>query len=203
MSKHKRRTLNAKHGFVLDMPIHSVDEKLAYQAWNGMIKRVHSTRELKKFPTYKGCSICVEWKKFSKFFAWHKKNHRHGFHLDKDIMYAGNKKYSPKRCRYVPARINTLFLDSGSIRGKYPQGVHLYRKSGTFIARVRLCDGSRNKLALGAYKTVREASKAYQKAKAEVIIRVAKEEYRDGNISKEICDRLIQRALKRNFVKKP
>jgi hypothetical protein len=43
--------------------------------------------------------------------------------LDKDILYKGNKIYSPDTCVFVPQEINALFVKNDANRGDLPIGV--------------------------------------------------------------------------------
>lgn len=83
--------------------------KKSYIAWRAMMTRCYSYAYKSKYPTYTGCSVCEEWKRFSEFEKWYNKNHIENTHLDKDIIYEDNKIYSPKTCCFVPNEINALF----------------------------------------------------------------------------------------------
>ena len=85
-----------------------------------------------------------------------------GEHLDKDFLGDG-KLYSPKTCYFVPAWLNSLFNDSGSIRGNLPQGVSLHKLVGKYQAQIKIkC----KVVSLGYFDTPEEASAVYLKAKA-------------------------------------
>lgn len=41
-----------------------------YTTWASMLYRCYDQKELKRKPNYKGCSVCDDWKYFSKFKTW-------------------------------------------------------------------------------------------------------------------------------------
>lgn len=42
----------------------------ANQIWSDIIRRCYTKEMQDRFPTYKGCTICEEWKYFSNFKRW-------------------------------------------------------------------------------------------------------------------------------------
>lgn len=144
-----------------------------YSSWAAMITRCYSDNHKKRCPTYKGCTVAEEWHLFSNFRAWMIKQDWYGKQLDKDILVPGNKIYSPATCIFVSPFINSLLGDSKAIRGKYPQGVTWHNQHGRFRATIKLIGKSKH---VGYFDTPGEASKAYKKAKANEIIRVAGEQ---------------------------
>lgn len=80
------------------------ERTVAYERWRGMISRCTDVKYQERFPTYKGCSVCDEWRNFQNFAKWHEEHYPSdggSYHLDKDIKVAGNKVYSPTTCMYV------------------------------------------------------------------------------------------------------
>lgn len=78
----------------LDHPL-SKKEMKSYYVWASMIRRCYDENELKKRPSYTGCSVCDEWLLFSNFKQWFDENYVDGYQLDKDIIVSKNKIYSP------------------------------------------------------------------------------------------------------------
>ena len=111
------------------------------------------------------------------------------FAIDKDILYKGNKLYSPSKCCLVPQRVNNLLLKSNAIRGNLPIGVHFHQVNGTYIAQ---CGGHGNGRYLGSYDTPIEAFNAYKKDKEREIKEIARIEYDKGTITKQCYDALMQ-----------
>ena len=79
-----------------------------YQVWRGMLRRCYTN--LDKHPTYKGCQVCVRWRKFSNFtrditkipnYELWLNNSGKKISLDKDILLKGNKLYHPKLVKFV------------------------------------------------------------------------------------------------------
>lgn len=140
-----------------------VDGKLLpfYVTWRNMLCRCYSTKFQLTKPTYVGCTVCDEWKYLSNFKKWYDENYVDGFALDKDILFEGNKIYSPEFCRFVPAYLNSLLIDHGNARGDLPLGVSENKpntKTGqinsTYLARCR--DGYEGHLSK-TFKTIEEA----------------------------------------------
>lgn len=139
-----------------------------YAKWVDMLTRCYSGKFKSRCQTYVGCSVCDEWLTFSNFSVWFKKNNIEGYHLDKDIKIVGNKIYSPDTCLFIPSELNHLLADSASIRGDFPIGVALYKRTGRFISSIRI-NGS--KKHLGYFDTPSQAHEAYCKAKNAEIAR--------------------------------
>ena len=96
-----------------------------YEKWRPMLQRCYSEKFQNKRPTYKGCSVCQEWLTFSNFKAWMEQQDWYGKELDKDILFPGNKIYSPDTCIFVDQGVNKFLIESNAARGKYMVGVHL------------------------------------------------------------------------------
>ena len=143
-----------------------------YSIWNGMLKRCYDPKFIEKRPTYAGCKVYPEWHNFQTFGEWLDKNYYEiegqTMNLDKDILYKGNKIYSPDTCVFVPSRINTLFIKCDECRGGLTVGVTYHRKK--YDARCRV-DGKRE--YLGCYDTPQQAFQAYKNFKEQYIKEVA------------------------------
>ena len=97
--------------------------------------------------------------------------------LDKDILYKGNKVYSPDTCCIVPKNINTLFTNGRENRGELPLGVYKEEENGNI--RYRACmSANGNRIKLGTFKTSKGAFRKYQKYKEQYIKDTA-EKYKD------------------------
>lgn len=144
-----------------------------YMRWHNMIKRCYSPEYHRRFPTYKGCSVCDDWLVFSKFKCWMKTQNWKGKQLDKDLLISGNKIYSPDTCLFVSEAINSLILHNVTSKNGYPQGVHVNIKSGLYIAQ---CRNKGSVRYLGRFKTAELASKAYKAYKYKLIKVIANQQ---------------------------
>jgi len=168
-----------------------------YSKWRKMMERCYSKKLQRKHPTYIGCSIAPEWRSFMSFRSWMIKQDWEGKQLDKDILFPGNKVYSPETCVFVSPEINTLLVDCKASRGKYPQGVHLNKTNGKFIAQARAYGKKKN---LGSFNTVEAAHAAARKAKAKHITNIAQTQsepirtalLRHAKLFSDGCDEKIQ-----------
>ena len=146
-----------------------VDGKIVwqYQLWRNMLRRCFCEKYKAESPSYQDVTCCDEWLSFANFLEWVNKEVGYkgkpfGFDLDKDIIIKGNKVYCPEACAFVPKAINMLLVDCGSVRGKWPVGVTLDKRCGSFVARIML-DGK--KRHLGTFPTPSAAFEAYKLAK--------------------------------------
>lgn len=181
---------NLKKGFVKDRSVPTVcnfgiigdqdirDEhgniEKEYRRWESMLSRVYG----RPTNTYLGCEVCLKFQKYKDFKDWCGKQigfDQDGWHLDKDILFKGNKVYSPETCCFVPSEINTLFVKQQNIRGKYPLGVSYEKRTKRFQANISIF--GKNK-GLGTYGTPEEAFYVYKIAKEAYIKEVA-ELYKD------------------------
>jgi hypothetical protein len=151
-----------------------------YDVWKHMLQRCYSPKYQAKRPTYVGCTVCGEWIYFQTFASWYFANYYEipllgTPQIDKDILSKGNKIYSPETCVLVPSVINSLFIKSNAIRGKYPIGVSYNKKAKKYEVTISYGDGIRHHL--GYFDTVEEAFEAYKAAK-EAFIKKTAETYK-------------------------
>ena len=155
----------------------------SYLVWHSMLERCYSDECQKKYPTYKGCTVCKEWHNYSNFKKWFDNNYYdvdgETMCLDKDILYKGNKIYSPDTCVFVPQNINTLFTKRNKIRGKYPIGVCFNKDKNKYQSQCNTFYNGKSKLkGLGYYNTIEDAFEVYKKFKEANIKQIA-DEYKD------------------------
>lgn len=146
-----------------------------YRTWVGMIYRCYSDKSQNKRPTYRGCSVSEEWLTFSNFKAWMEKQDWEGKHLDKDLLFEGNKLYSPETCVFVSPMVNTFISDNGAARGEWPIGV-CWNKEKT-----KLQSNCRNPFTkkaeyLGCFISEEEAHQVWLKRKLELAHLLAAEQ---------------------------
>lgn len=175
----------------------------SYEIWHAMMERCYDPYFINKNLTYKDCFVCEEWHNFQNFAQWWEehvydcKNER--MELDKDILFKGNKIYSPETCLIAPQRINILFTKNDVNRGKYPIGVDEYydKKWGYKKLRVRCLMYNKSK-CLGYFPLSKPfyAFYTYKIFKEKYIKQVA-DEYKDL-IPKKLYDALYKYKVEIN-----
>lgn len=162
-----------------------------YRVWRDMIKRCYNYSEHEKLPTYIGCTVHTDWHNFQNFAEWYTSQEYYGmgYDIDKDILFDGNKFYSPNTCVLVPQELNKLFNKRLAAKGLLPTGVSFYKKSGKYSAGLRI-DGKR--LHLGYFSNKEDAASEYELARKEYI-RVKAIEWR-SRIDEKLFEALILRT---------
>ena len=158
----------------------SIKDLKSYKYWSEMIKRCYSDKSLLKRPRYKEVTVCEEWHNFTNFKKWFDNNYYEVFgenmDLDKDLIEKNNKVYCPKKCIFVPHRINSLIISCNSRRGEYPIGVTT-NTNGSIVAKCSILqpNGKSKSKSLGTFNTPEEAFNAYKTFKEQYIKEVADE----------------------------
>lgn len=157
-----------------------------YRKWTSMLERCYSEKCQQKYPTYKGCSVCQEWLTFSNFKAWMERQDWKDKHLDKDILFPGNKVYSPDTCVFVEQRVNKFLNEHNAARGEYMIGVDWYKPSKKF--RASCTNGSGKNKHLGYFTSEVDAHKAWLDYKLKLAYQLASEQT-DARIAKALIER--------------
>lgn len=167
---------------------------VSYQVWRDMLKRcykedIHLTSRNK---SYIGCTVAEEWHDYQVFAKWYCSHDCYGagYQIDKDLLFEGNKIYSPETCTLVPKVINNLIKDSSSTRGKYPQGVSWHKRDNKYRAKIVVDGKSKH---LGNFDCPDKAFKTYKKAKEAHVRKVALEWV--GEIESKVFDALMAWTL--------
>lgn len=151
-----------------------------YQYWMSMMSRCYDEKYLERRPTYIGCSVCDKWHNFQNFAEWFDENYyeidNEVMCLDKDILYKGNKIYSPETCVFVPITINSLFVKCNKSRGDLPIGVSLTKNKDKY--RVEYCNIINNIKISKVFDSVELAFETYKEYKENHIKYIA-DRYRD------------------------
>lgn len=137
------------------------------QCYNALTQRTRKGSVVhKKRPHYVECTSL--FKDFQHYASWATQQigYGKGFHLEKDILFRGNKVYSEDTCVFVPIHLNALLLRNNAKRGLWPIGVSCER--GKFVAHCKNGSGKKREY-LGRYDTVEEAFAAYKKYKEQRI----------------------------------
>lgn len=146
-----------------------------YQLWKGVLYRCYHPDSAAKRQTYKDCSMSENFRTFSYFREWCRKQTGFGnknWHLDKDIIKKGNKVYSEDTCCFVPQEINCLITDAKAIRGVYPRGVYHDTSKCKKKFSARVSKNGKHK-RFGSYETPEEAFEVYKREKEKYIKEVA------------------------------
>lgn len=176
---YKHEIFNGKHKRIWSCPI--------YGRWYNMLKRCYSPVYHKRRPTYQGCSAVVEWHHFSNFKAWMETQDWEGKQLDKDILFAGNKLYSPETCVFVDSKVNLFLLECNAARGEFPIGVVYFKPVGKYSAQCCSVETSKRKF-LGYFNTPQEAHAAWLTYKLEQA-KILAAEQTDARVAKALIDR--------------
>lgn len=143
-----------------------------YENWHNLLRRCYDKKRQEKTLTYKDCFVDKRWHNFQNFAEWYDENYIESWQLDKDILFKGNKIYSPETCCFVPQEINKLFLFTKQNKGLYPTGVSFSKQNKKFLAKIKKHNKSYN---LGYYITPEEAFEVYKTAKEKHIKEIAEE----------------------------
>lgn len=139
-----------------------------YRAWHGLAERSGGEKFKLKRTSYVDVECCEEWKLFSVFKGWMESQPWKGMSLDKDILVPGCNIYSPATCAFVPDYINNLLLGSAASRGLLPLGVTKVQGRDSYMCQVRT--GERSRRVTSYHSAPMNAHKAWQRAKADVIV---------------------------------
>lgn len=89
----------------------------SYDVWLNMMQRCYDDEFKNRQTTYKDCTVCDEWLSFSNFKKWYDENYPQHLEdkgikldLDKDLLIAENKIYSPDTCIFIPHCVNSFII---------------------------------------------------------------------------------------------
>lgn len=173
-----------------------------YKTWHHMLERCYDNKYKEKHPTYVGCQTYEKWHNFQEYSEWFNDNYYQiegeRMALDKDILYKGNKIYSPDTCIFVPQTINNLFIKHDKNRGNSCIGSTL-RKNGKYQVRCNIYDfniGKPKNEHLGVYDTQEKAFEVYKQFKEKYIKEVA--DYYKEQIPSKLYDALYNYEVEIN-----
>lgn len=146
----------------------------AYEVWRSKLKNIYGST--KSSHLYMDVTFCKEWLNYQNFAKWFYAQvmlYGKGGSVDKDLLFLGNREYSPYTCAYIPSAVNSLFTGtSGKI-----SGVHFDNSKKKWVAQIQngmLCsNGNKRQTYLGMYIDKASADNAYYKAKLEHVKAVA------------------------------
>jgi len=137
-----------------------------YSRWFLMINRCYNPRYQADKPSYKGVSVCNDWLTFTSFKEWMEKQDWENKELDKDLLFPGNKVYSPNTCVFITRDLNAL-LAIGGTKSNLPRG--MTKRTNKYLVR---CGNE----YIGYYDTVEEATIVYKKHKKKRLVKIANEQ---------------------------
>lgn len=138
-----------------------------YRTWQNMLGRCYDLEFHKRHPSYLECYVLDEWLYASEFEKWMLRQDWQGKQLDKDILFPGNKLYSPNTCAFVDQKVNLFIVDTAATRGEWPIGVCWTTRDGAFKAEIRN-PFTRRREGLGYYDNPKDAHLAWKKRKHEL-----------------------------------
>lgn len=147
----------------------SVYHTVSYSKWTSMVKRCKAVG--KKDRTYADCEVGEYFSGYQRFAEWHVHQigyDTEGYHLDKDLLVAGNRIYTPDVCVLIPHELNAFLLDSAASRGSAPRGVHFNKAHNKYRAYITI---GGEQTHLGYSEEVDEAYEVYVKAKEKEALR--------------------------------
>lgn len=162
-------------GYIGIGPYSIKNNRIYYNRWMEMLRRCYSNKVHERLPGYTECYVNIYFHNFQNFCYWCDCSYYEvpgeRMCLDKDILYYGNKEYSPTTCIFVPNKINTLFLINKSTHDDtLPLGVHYDKARNKYGVKVKIDCKSK---FVGRYNTKKEAAYAYKNAKEDEIKRNA------------------------------
>lgn len=167
-----------------------------YAKWVGVLERCYNDKFKESNTSYKDCEIAPEWLLFSNFKKWMELQDWEGKHLDKDILFSGNKLYSPDTCVFVHRKVNNFVIGRGDeFRGEYPLGVTRENKTGRFVAR---CQNpiTGERVYLGLFLHMEDAHLAWKTYKLSMVEELVKMGYIDDE---RVENALIKRYSSEDF----
>ena len=160
-----------------------------YRKWVKILERCFCPKYQTKKLTYKGCTICEEWKYLSDFIKWVDSQPNEDWincEPDKDFLSVGNKHYSPETVVFISGKVNQFIKDKGNDRGNYMIGVDFIpNKSKKNPYQARCSNPFGGSRYIGHYTTELEAHLAWQAKKHEYACMLA-----DQQTDERIASRL-------------
>ena len=152
-----------------------------------MLRRCYYEQGRSKTESYSNAVVCEEWFLFSNFKSWMEKQAWQGKQLDKDLLFKGNKIYSPDTCIFISKHVNLFLTERQKSRGRYLIGCSLDKKTGKFKA---ACSNpyKGKQETLGFFTEEVDAHQAWLSRKLEFAKMIASEQD-DPRVSKALIER--------------
>lgn len=146
-----------------------------YRRWSDMLCRSYNEKKHLYRPKYAECFVSEEWLTFTNFSQWMKYQDWENKHLDKDLLFPGNKEYCAEKCVFVSPVVNSFILECSSAQGLWPVGVSFHKGQQKFVAQ-----GSdfktKKRVHIGTFDSPEKAHKAWLSFKLEQAYKLASEQ---------------------------
>lgn len=177
-------------------PYITLKSNVAYSIWNGIYNRCYKNSD----SDYEGSTMCDNWKNDKDSMAeWWNSNYYEcdgeSMAVDKDLLFPGNKVYSPETCCILPQTLNTMLSNCKKHRlpkwkkakMDLPLGVRYDSALKMYYAQIKLCNHD-EVINLSYHKTAEEAFNEYKKFKeADILLMAAKYKNKiPGNVFKAL-----------------
>lgn len=174
---------------------HNNKRDISYTIWVEMLRRCYSKKWTLRSPSYKGCLVCEEWHHYSNFKKWFNENYRFDLislgikiNLDKDLLFDGNKIYSPDTCVFIPQKINGFLTNKQKTNTSGFIGVSFNNGCKKWRAKINNFDNGKT-IHLGYFDNIEEAKQSYIQARL-IESEKAKDLLRSLNYSEYIIDKI-------------
>lgn len=161
-----------------------------YKDWKEILKRCFCKSFKERSPTYQRCTVTDEWMYLSNFIKWVDNQPNKNWvncHLDKDLLFAGNKHYSSETVVYIPRLINVFILDSKERRGELMIGASPSGRDNKPYQSSCSNPFTKKRESLGRFCTEIEAHLAWKAKKREHAVRLT-ELIQDERVIKRLKD---------------
>lgn len=210
----KEHTLLQNNNISIDELIHrqeyvlyiSNGHRTAYMVYNGIFNRCYRTKESGARECYENAYMYEGWLKDPDLFAeWYEYNYYdcdgESMAVDKDLLFPGNKEYSPYKCCILPQTLNTMLSNCKKHRGNkwrrvnmdLPLGVRYDERLKMYHGQIKLF-GFDEIINLSYWDTPEEAFKEYKRHKQADILIMA-DRYK-SKIPRKIYDALLRVEVK-------
>lgn len=138
----------------------------SYHVWCGLIRRCYDPKTQIKDRNYVDCTVADEWHNYQNFARWYEDNYPSDggrYEVDKDLLFSGNKVYSPSTCVFVTSKINSFML--GGRKGSCMLGV--YKHGKRFRA---ACSRVGHNNYLGTFDTEGESHNVWKSCKLDQLL---------------------------------
>ena len=156
-----------------------------YSRWKDMLRRCYSDKFQMVQPTYIGCSVCEEWLTFSNFKSWMERQDWEDKELDKDLLFTGNKIYSPGTCVFISRKVNAFIREK--VNGDTLTGVAFDKRTNNYKAQCNSVITGKVEY-LGKHATELEAHKIWKAFKFDQAVVLASKQT-DERVAKALIDR--------------